>query len=298
MFTDSIKGEKIGEGKTKINFAVIDLPNLILMQYKNDITAFDDPAHTRQFDSKAEASTITTCQVFQLLKNARIPTAFVSPFSGTEILMKRCQMIALEVVARRYAVGSILKRRLEFARLEGTRPYKFAEAPLIEFFLKTSGGKFINLRGETCDLGLDHQRGEEDPFILDYHHNVWRLFHSKKRLNDPSADLELNVAASMIVGDETERNIKTIVSTMIAVFLTLEGAWKKLGCHLIDLKVEFGFDSETGKILVADTVDNDSWRLRDDQWRELSKESFRQGEPLAEVEEKYQLVAELAKKLC
>jgi len=298
MFTDSIKGEKIGEGKTKINFAVIDQPNLILMQYKNDITAFDDPAHTRQFASKAEASTITTCQVFQLLKGTGIPTAFVSQFSGSEILMKRCQMIALEVVARRFAVGSILKRQPEFIRPEGTRPYKFGEAPLIEFFLKTNGGIFKDLQGRVILDCLDPKKGEEDPFILDYQKNVWQLFHSKKPLSDPGADLELIVAASQVLGPGTVEKTKTIVSTMHAVFLTLEKAWQRLGCHLIDLKVEFGFDTATGEILVADTIDNDSWRLRDDQWRELSKESFRQGEPLAEVEEKYQLVAELAKKLC
>lgn len=81
---------------------------------------------------------------------------------------------------------------------------------------------------------------------------------------------------------------------MLAVFLTLEVAWKKLSCHLIDLKVEFGFDSETGQILVADTIDNDSWRLRDENWRELSKEVFRQGGDLAAVADNYELVAKLA----
>ena len=45
-------------------------------------------------------------------------------------------------------------------------------------------------------------------------------------------------------------------------FLALEKAWQLEGGTLVDLKVEFGFDSK-GHLLLADVIDNDSWRVAD-----------------------------------
>jgi phosphoribosylcarboxyaminoimidazole (NCAIR) mutase len=74
--------------------------------------------------------------------------------------------------------------------------------------------------------------------------------------------------------------------------LILEGAWNNLGYRLIDYKIEFGI-TDAGKLVIADVIDNDSWRLRTDDWQELSKQVFREGHPLAEVEDKYARVAQL-----
>jgi phosphoribosylaminoimidazole-succinocarboxamide synthase len=87
------------------------------------------------------------------------------------------------------------------------------------------------------------------------------------------------------------------------VFEALESAWASIGVTLVDLKIEFGRDPD-GKLLVADVIDNDSWRLwpGGDKTRMLDKQVYRNLKnvteaDLQEVADRYALVADLTGKL-
>ncbi len=288
------KGNVLYEGKTKKIFTVyLDgslVPDLLIVENKDDITAFDDPKFTKKFSTKARCATETTCRVFELLRASGLPVAFVEQRSETEFLAPRCTMIPLEVVVRRYAVGSYLKRHPEFEK-EG-KPHRFGDL-VVEFFLKTTKGGLKDTDGNVLIEGLDPTKGEEDPLILNPRDAAWELFHSKKPDSNPDARLG-TVHARPVINDP--EYIDRMYGIARNVFLALEVSWALQGYRFIDLKIEYGVDAK-GNLLVADVIDNDSWRLKTNDWEELSKEAFRQGEELGEVERKYELVSELVGKL-
>ncbi len=279
----------IAEGKTKRLFQVKNSDHLGIIESKPDITAFDDPSLTKQFIAKASYATSTTCRVFELLHEAGIPVAFQQQLSPTEFLVNRCDMIPLEVVARRLAVGSYLKRHPELADIQP--PHRFHRL-VAEFFLKTTCGK-LTRDGEILTEGLDPIKGEEDPFIPNPFDSTWKLFHSKKPTWDNSANLERTLRCDAVAGTSMMKEMENILRK---VFLVLEGAWNTLGYRLVDLKIEFGITTDNNSLVVADVIDNDSWRLRDAAWQELSKQLFRDGADLNEVEKKYGFVANLVER--
>ncbi|PAA91198.1 hypothetical protein BOX15_Mlig010991g3 [Macrostomum lignano] len=81
--------------------------------------------------------------------------------------------------------------------------------------------------------------------------------------DDPQVSKEQIVAMGLNCGSRkiTGNDVDILEGTTAAVFEILERAWHSLDCALIDMKVEYGVDAETGEILLADVIDSDSWRL-------------------------------------
>ena len=101
----------------------------------------------------------------------------------------------------------------------------------------------------------------------------------------------------------TEAEIEWMADQGRRVFTTLERAWETVDVTLVDLKIEFGRDAR-GDLLVADVIDNDSWRIwpGGDKNRMLDKQVYRNlkevtPQDLQGVADRYALVADLTGKL-
>jgi len=281
-------GVELARGKTKAVYET-DQEGAVVLENLSNITANDDPSVTRQFEAKAIAATTTTCRVFELLKAAGVPVAYIEQVSPTSFAAYHCRMLPLEAVARRYAVGSWLKRHPEMA--ETDTPHRFARL-VTELFLKTTGGHCVLSDSEYHDLHLDPSKGEEDPLLVKGE-DGWGLLHAKMPAWQEGAALG-SIDAALLQYDTEE-----IYKLLRRVFLVLEGAWAMLGWRLVDIKIEVGITAD-GRLVVADVIDNDSWRLRDPDWREMSKQVYRDqlaqdAVDLNEVSWRYRRVASLTR---
>ncbi len=126
------KGREITRGKTKILFEAEGQPDLLVVQQMDAITA-GDGARRNEIEGKGRIAAKTTARVFRLLNLCGVPTHYISggeDDDNNEMLVRRAQMIPLEVVTRGVAAGSFVKRRAGIARGAILVPR------IVEFFLK------------------------------------------------------------------------------------------------------------------------------------------------------------------
>ncbi|HEX3639793.1 MAG TPA: phosphoribosylaminoimidazolesuccinocarboxamide synthase, partial [Ktedonobacteraceae bacterium] len=105
------------------------------------------------------------------------------------------------------------------------------------------------------------------------------------------------------LGLATAQEVEWMAKEGRHVFETLERAWASADVTLVDLKIEFGRDTEN-HLMVADVIDNDSWRLwpGGDKTRMLDKQVYRNLQDvtpvaLQDIADRYALVADLTAKL-
>lgn len=250
--------DKLAEGKTKIIYDLGD--GTVEIISKDDITAGDGEKHDI-IKGKAALATRTTANVFELLNRSGIATHYIKKVDPHTLLCKRCKMIPLEVVIRGTAAGSYLKRNPEVSEGQDLTP------PLpVEFFIKDDA--------------------RHDP-IVTFDPKGWQLHPPKEPVVDSNVIEEIK---PLLVPAE----IAEITKITRRVFDALFTAWAKLNIKLVDLKIEFGRTDE-GKLVVADVIDNDSWRIwpGGDKTKQLDKQVYRDTRDLGNTGSKYALVADL-----
>ena len=134
------KKEQLYEGKAKKVFATED-PDLVIVSYKDDATAFNGQKKGT-ISGKGAVNNRMTNYMFGLLEKAGVPTHLVEELNDRETVVKKVEIVPLEVIVRNVAAGS-------FSKKLGIEEGRKLSCPTLEFSYKND------------DLG--------DPFIKDYY---------------------------------------------------------------------------------------------------------------------------------
>lgn len=131
------KKRKLYEGKAKIVYATSD-KDLLIQHFKDDATAFN-AAKRGTIVGKGEINNRMSATLFQQLEKKGVPTHFVGLLNEREMLMKKLDILKIEVVVRNVWAGSLAKR---LGVQEGVRLAK----PIVDFHYKDDalGDPIIN----------------------------------------------------------------------------------------------------------------------------------------------------------
>ena len=102
------KREQLYEGKAKKVFATDDA-DLVIVDYKDDATA-GDGAKKGTIRGKGVVNNRLSNNLMKMLAEKGVPTHFVEELSDRETLVKKVEIVPLEVIIRNVAAGSFTKR--------------------------------------------------------------------------------------------------------------------------------------------------------------------------------------------
>jgi phosphoribosylaminoimidazole-succinocarboxamide synthase len=247
------KGHEIARGKTKALFELENQPDMAVVVSGDAITA-GDGARRDVMDGKGRIAAQTAARVFRLLNLVGLPTHYHNggeDDDDNEMLVRRCQMLPLEVVVRGIAAGSFARRHPDVPRGAVLMPR------VIEFFFKDDAS--------------------HDPLIT-----------------------ASEIVARRIANAE---EISTMSEYARLTYEILAHAWGRRDVAMVDLKVEFGrlaSGENKGALVLADVIDNDSWRIWPQGREELAldKQNYRNLETVTEdalerIKDDYETVAQM-----
>ena len=184
------------EGKAKQVFET-ENPKEYLVHYKDDATAFNGEKKGTIHDKGVLNNKISSF-FFELLTKERVPNHFIKRLNDRDQLVKKLQILPLEVIVRNIVAGSLSKR---LGIEEGT-PCK---RPILEFCYKNDdlGDPFVN---EDQILALDWATEEQLALIRQYAmkvNDVLKAFLADKKVTLVDFKLEFGVHdGEVLLGDE------------------------------------------------------------------------------------------------
>lgn len=164
------KLEMLYEGKAKKVFKT-DADNQYIVEYKDDATAFNG-LKKGTITGKGIMNNTISSKIFELLELNGIRTHFIKKLSDREMLVKKVEIVPLEVLVRNYAAGSLTKR---YGIPEGTK----LNTTVLEYCYKNDA------------LG--------DPFLNEYHIKVLNLAQESEVLAIEKAALKINTILTRLM---------------------------------------------------------------------------------------------------
>lgn len=172
------KLDMLYEGKAKKVFKT-DVADQYIVEYKDDATAFNGLKKGTIADKGIMNNTIST-KLFEILETKGIKTHFIKRLNDRDMLVKKVEIVPLEVLVRNYAAGSLSKR---YGIEEGTK----LKTTVLEYCYKND------------ELG--------DPFINEYHIKAMELATEEEVRAIEKASLRINEILTEVM---KEKNIDLV----------------------------------------------------------------------------------------
>jgi len=166
------KRELLYEGKAKKVFAT-DKADQVIVSYKDDATAFNGVKRGTILGKGAINNRVSN-HLFRLLEKEGIPTHLVEELDDRETVVRRVQIVPVEVIVRNIAAGSLSKR---LGLPEGTQ----LKTTVLEYCYKDD------------ELG--------DPMINDYHIAAMELATPEEMATIAEYSLRVNEILSAYLKD-------------------------------------------------------------------------------------------------
>ncbi|CAF1381057.1 unnamed protein product [Adineta steineri] len=274
----NILHQKLFDGKTKTIYSIIDQPSLICIHRKDyheplgsslcipgsRRSSIDSAVrqtnqqqqqqqnnrNNTEINSKGSlATSITTC-VYEILREATIPTFYVAPFTQPDMFIaKKCTMIPILWIIRRLANEAYVKRNPGI-----TNGHRFIP-PIMEIYYKRHPLLYKQSTVDSYDDNFesDHESQFDDD-ESDFDECISSIWSYEQLLNT-------NINTENVKISHTD--IEYMYEICCTVFDILEHVWMvNKNCQLIDLKIEFGITTVAPKeIVVANIYDVETWHI-------------------------------------
>ncbi|MCZ6160369.1 phosphoribosylaminoimidazolesuccinocarboxamide synthase [Campylobacter ureolyticus] len=151
------KDKLIYEGKAKKMWSVKEDDDLLIAEFKDSLTAFNGVKKAEESGKGALNNKIST-EIFKLLEKHGIKTDLVKKIDDINQVVRKCEIIPLEVVVRNIATGSLTKRL-------GIKDGTILPFTLVEFCYKNDELNDPILNDDHCLL-LDAVKTKDELEIL------------------------------------------------------------------------------------------------------------------------------------
>ncbi len=192
------KRELLYEGKAKKLYKTDD-ENLLIAEFKDDLTAFNAQKKGSE-KGKGALNAQISANLFRLLEKEGIETHLVDVLDENHHLVKKVDIIPIEVVVRNTATGSLSKRL-------GIEDGKVLPFTLVEFYYKEDAlNDPIICSQHALIMGLVDDRKQLEELVEKGKkiNSVLKEFFAKRRLNlvDFKVEFGIDKDGKIILSDE------------------------------------------------------------------------------------------------
>jgi len=192
------KRELLYEGKAKKLYKTDD-ENLLIAEFKDDLTAFNAQKKGSE-DGKGALNCQISANLFKLLEESGIKTHLVKNLDKTNQLVKKVDIIPIEVVVRNIATGSLSKRL-------GIEDGKVLPFTLVEFYYKEDElNDPIICSQHALLMGLVEKKEQLEELVEKGKkiNEVLKEFFAKRRLNlvDFKVEFGIDESGEILLSDE------------------------------------------------------------------------------------------------